>query len=310
MIGWGGKKGVKKKLLPDLDDFSTSSIRREVRNESLFHPMALYPMAMGALSGLAAFLYEVPMFFAGMGGLMAIGATTSIINYFFRDDIISKKYLDSLSRTFARKREQILQTLGEDLEHCRSIPGAERYASQGVKQYVSIEKKYKKLNMLLNQKFSDTELTHGSYLGAAEQVYFSVLDNLMKIVSLLQGASAIDLQYIHQRRKELQKLQHVDSADEREFETLKKREKLRKSHLKEVNRLLTANEESMTTMDETSGAIAVLQTNNGLADVDMETAMSHLKELAGRVSSYEKIQGKENTKQNITESQRSVTTQQ
>lgn len=285
------RTGAGGNLLPSLDDFSTSSIRKAVRDESLFHPMTLYPLALGALSGLAAFLYDLPLLFAGMGGLMAMGAATSIVNYFFRDDAISKKYLDSLSRSFLRRRELILQNLGRELEKSRHIPGGEPYADQGLKQFVSIEKKYQKLNLLLNQKFSTSELTHGSYLGAAEQVYFSVLDNLLRIVSLLQGASAIDLEYIHNRQQELRDLKQVDSSDEREFQTLKRREELRSSHLRQVNGLLTANEESMTAMDETSAAIAVLQTSKGLADVDMETAMTHLRELAGRVGSYEKIQG-------------------
>lgn len=276
------------KLLPDLNDFSSSSIRKVVRNESLFHPMTLYPLALGTLSGMAAVLYELPLFFAGMGGLMAVGAASSIINYFFRDDAIARNYLNSLNRRFAKQRQQLLQTLEQDLEQCSVIPGAEHYGKQGLRQFSRIEKKYRKLSSLLSKKFSTTELTHGSYLGAAEQVYFSVLDNLLYIVSLLQGVSVIDPEYIRHRHQELKKLQQVDEADEREFQTLKKREALRNSQLQQVNALLTANEESMTTMDETSAAIAALQTGRGLAEVDMETAMGHLKELAGRVGSYER----------------------
>ncbi len=147
-----------------------------------------------------------------------------------------------------------------------------------MKQFAKVEKKYRKFNSLLNQKFSATELTHGNYLGAAEQVYLSVLDNLLRIVSLLQGASAIDPEYIRHRHQELENLERVDEADEREFMTLKKREKLRSSQLQQVNRLLTINEESMTIMDETIAAIAALQTGSGLAEIDMETAMGHLKE--------------------------------
>jgi len=146
---------------------------------------------------------------------------------------------------------------------------------------------------LLDQKFNTGELAHASYLGAAEQVYLSVLDNLLRVVSLLHGASAIDLDYIRQRQEELQGLGHLDNADERELQTLKKREQLRRSHLDQVNQLLTANEESMTAMDETSAAIAMLQTGSGLAEVDMETAMSYLKELAGRANDYEQRQGDE-----------------
>lgn len=285
--GWQGGEGRgRNALLPDLDDYSASAIKKAVRDESLLHPMTLYPLALGTLSGMAAFLYDLPLLFAGMGGLLAVGAATSIVNYFFRDDAISRNYLESLSRVFGEQRKALLETLGRDLERCRQIAGAEQYAEQGIRQFGGIQKKYAKLDALL-KKFSATELAYGSYLGAAEQVYLSVLDNLMRIVSLLQGASAIDPEYINHRHQALQRLKEVDEADEREFETLKKRKELRTGHLRQVNHLLTVNEESMTIMDETSGAIAALETGNGLARVDMDTAMGHLRELAGRVNRYQ-----------------------
>ncbi len=278
---------ARKNLLPDLDDFSSTSVKKAVRAESLLHPLTLYPLALGALSGMAAFLYELPLFFVGMGGLMALGTTTSIINFFFRDDAIAQKYLDSLSKKFAEQRRQLLQTLEQDLEQCSTISGAEHFGKQGLTQFKNIENKYRKLKNLLNKKFSAGELTHGSYLGAAEQVYLSVLDNLQRIVSLLQGAGAIDPEYIKHRQQELKKLKKIDKADEREFQTLSKRKGLRDKQLQQVNQLLTTNEESMTTMDETSAAIAALETDRGLAEVDMETAMGHLRELAKRVGNYE-----------------------
>jgi len=284
----GLKNSTDNNELPDLADFSVSAIRQAIQQESLLHPLTLYPSALGLLSGLAALLYQMPLLFAGMGGLLAVGAASSVVNYFFRKDAISQKYLGLLSKRFAKQRQHLLKTLERDLHTCSEMKGLKRYAQQGHKQFSKIEHKYKKLHSLLNQKFKTTELTHGSYLGAAEQVYLSVLDNLVSIVSLMQGIGSIDPEYIKQRHRQLEKLEHIDEADEREFKTLKKREKLRTKQMLQVNKLLTDNEESMTVLDETIAAIAALETGNGLASVDLETAMEHLQELAGRTSMYNK----------------------
>jgi hypothetical protein len=273
-------------LQANLDNFSTSSIRRAVRNESLLHPLVLFPAAIGLLSGFAALLYDLPMLFLGMGSLLAVGAGTSVINYFFRDKTISSKYLDKLSKELQKKRELILEGLGSDLKRCSTIPDAEAYSRQGQEQYVIVGKKYGRLRELLNKKFKAGELTYGTYLGAAEQVYLSVLDNLLKIVSLMQSVETIDPAYIASRTEELRSLKKVDPADEREFETLRTRSELRQNLLQQINTLLTENEESVTAMDETIAAIAELQTGKGLAAVDLQTAMSRLREVAGRTSLY------------------------
>ncbi len=280
------KQKVDTEQLPALDDFSTSSIRRAVRNESLLHPLTLYPTAIGMLSGMAAVLYDLPLLFLGMGGLLAVGATTSVVNYFFREETISGKYLKKLTREFQKKRQVLLKTLSRDLQQCATIIGAEQYGGQGVEQFGRVEKKYNRLKRLLQKKFSVGELTYGSFLGAAEQVYLSVLDNLLQIVSLLQGVESIDPEYIATRKQELRSLNQVAEADEREFEALQKRLELRESQLQQVNTLLTENEESMTVMDETIAAIAELQTGKGLAASDLQTAMSHLREIAGRTKLY------------------------
>lgn len=273
-------------LLPDLEDFSSDSVKRAVRNESFLHPLTLYPTALGVLSGFAAFLYELPMLFLGMGGLLTVGAATTIVNYFFRDETISSKYIEKVTKEFKKHRQELLQSLEDDLRKCRKIVGAEQYGVQGHEQFDRVEKKYRRLVEQLGKKFSTTELTYGSYLGAAEQVHLSVLDNLLKIVSLLQGAESIDPNYINMRLEELRNLRDVMEADEREFKALEKRLGLRRNQLEQVNTLLTENEESMTTMDTTIAAIADLETGKGFGENDVKTAMKYLQEVADRTRFY------------------------
>ncbi len=281
--------------LPDLEAYSVDSVRKAVRNESFLHPLVLYPTAFGMLTGFAALLYNLPLLFLGMGGLLAVGAGTSVVNYFFRQESISGKYIEKLSKKFERQRELLLEKLGQDLRKSTVVPGAEQYARQGVEQYTRIEKKYRRMSDLLQKKFKRGELTYGSFLGASEQVYLSVLDNLLKIVSLLQGVESIDPVYIAERRKELALLPELAPADERELEALEKRMQLRKKQLDQINGLLTENEESMTVLDETIAAVAEVTTGKNLAEVDLHTAMAHLKEIAGRTKMFDYKNGRQNT---------------
>lgn len=274
------------KKLPGIDDYSADSISRAVRNESFLHPLVLYPTAIGMLSGLAAVLYNVPMLFLGMGGLLAVGAGTSVINYFFREKAITGKYLGKLSEKLRQQREQMLTTLGSDLEAAAKVRGAEQYGRQGHEQFALIEKKYQRLRELLQKKFQVGEVTYGSFLGAAEQVYLSVLDNLLKIVALIQSAETIDPVYIAERIKDVQSLKKVTEADEREWQALQQQLELRDKQLDQVNTLITENEESMTAMDQTIAAIAEVQTGKGLAEVDIHSAIARLQEIAGRAKLF------------------------
>ncbi|MBU1567421.1 MAG: hypothetical protein KJ630_17580, partial [Proteobacteria bacterium] len=133
------------KKIPKLDDYSGESISKAVRRESFLHPMVLYPTAIGMLSGLAAMLYNLPLLFIGMGGLVAVGAGTSVINYFFREKTITGKYLEKLSQRLRGEREQLLTTLDSDLRTAAMVHGAEQYGRQGLEQFALIDKKYQRL---------------------------------------------------------------------------------------------------------------------------------------------------------------------
>ncbi len=268
--------------LPSLNDFSSHSVQKAVRSESLLHPLSLYTSSVGLLSGLGWYLFEMPLLAAGMGILLCVGAGTTIINMFFRKDIIARNYLDTLSARFAREREILLQSLTSDLKQCMQVKGAEQYAEQAQQQYMFIEEKYCTFRTMLDKKLNQGELTYARFLGAAEQVYLGGLDTLRRIVILLQSVSTIDPDYIAERIAELRQRERIEPADKREFQTLKKRSTLLQQQLKQVNRLLTDNEESMTIMSQTIATVAQMQTGGGLASMDLETAMENLQELANR----------------------------
>jgi hypothetical protein len=268
--------------LPKLEDFSGRAVKKAVWAESLFHPLALYSSSLGLLAGLGWYLFEMSILAAGMIGLLCLGAGMATVNMFFRRDIIARQYLDRLSARFAKEREGLLRTLSTDLEKCRHIKGAEQYGEQARQQFVFITEKYDTFRDMLDQKLKHGELTYSRFLGAAEQVYLGGLDTLRRIVVLLQSVATIDPDYISQRLAELERLTAPDPADEREYATLKKRLELMEKQLKQVNSLLTDNEESMTIMNQTIATVAQMRTGGDLASMDLETAMENLQELANR----------------------------
>ncbi len=268
--------------LPTLEDFSGRAVKKAVRSESLFHPVSLYSSSLGLLSGLGWYLFDMSMLAAGMGALLCLGAGMAVVNMFFRRDIIARQYLDRLSARFAQERAGLLQTISSDLEKCSHIKGAEHYGKQAQQQSVFIKEKYDKFRTMLDQKLKRGELTYARFLGAAEQVYLGGLDTLRQVVVLLESVSTIDPDYIAKRLAELERVAAPDPADEREYATLKKRLDLMEQQLKQVNSLLTDNEESMTIMNESIATVAQMRTGGDLASMGLETAMEDLQELAGR----------------------------
>jgi hypothetical protein len=62
--------------------------------------------------------------------------------------------------------------------------------------------------------------------------------------------------------------------------------KLREDQIKKIDSLLTHNEEALTELDQTTTSIASVQTIQGRAKVDLESAMKELEELAKRSQKY------------------------
>ena len=265
--------------LPGVESYSKESISRAVRSETFLHPLSLYPVSLGIVSGLGAFLFNAPLFFTITGAFIALAGSTALVNFFFREQAIARRYLDALTAEFAAHRQKTLKNLNRELAEAAQLPELRGHGVQGHEQMQRISKKYDHLRELLDRKLQKNELTYGRFLGAAEQVQLSVLDNLIHISALLGSIGSIDLAYIKQRQQDLRSLDTISDADKREFQTLKKRASLRQSQLGQVNQLLTENEESMTAMDETIAAVVAMRTGDKLASVDLETAMSHLRDL-------------------------------
>ena len=105
--------------------------------------------------------------------------------------------------------EDVIKSLQENLEGCTAIKGAEQHARQGAEQFKRMQEKYQNVRELLEQKLSSGELAFGRFIGAAEQVYLSTLDNLKQAVTIMRSAGSIDPVYINERLKHLEVNQNI-----------------------------------------------------------------------------------------------------
>lgn len=273
---------------PKVTDFSKQAVKGEVLKQSLTHWLTMYPPAFGLPLGLAAFLFNMPLLYLGMVGSLTIGFASAIVNIFFREEVIAGRYLENLTRKLQEEEKRTLQNLAGDLQESRHIEVGGAYAEQGLEQFKRLQHKYENVSALLSKKLNRGELAFGRFIGAAEQVYLSGLDNLKQVAAILQSLGSIDPQYIQARLRQLEAIPNRNDMNQKEKETLLKRLTLRDSQLEKVNALLTHNEEAMTTLEETTAAIATMDTDGKFAGTDFESAIGQLQEIAERASIYNK----------------------
>lgn len=157
---------------------------------------------------------------------------------------------------------------------------------QGGAQLRLLRDKLESLTQVLKRRLDSGEMTYGRYLGMAQEVYGSALDNLHEAAVALRSVSTIEPDYLHSRLDELSRLGSLSGDQEREFKALEDRNRLLETADKRVAKLMAQNESALTVIDQTSAALAATRTEQGNATLDAETAMAELEELAGRAGKY------------------------
>jgi hypothetical protein len=275
-----------------LSDFSQKAIQKAIRNEALTHPVTLFSGVATVLTALSWATFGMPAFLWAAFGAATISIGSLIVNYCFRDRILGETYVQKLNERFLRQKEDLLHSLHSDLEKCAEIPGAEDHVAQGLDQFVKIKQSYDNLRELLEQSVGAGGLDYGRFWGASEQAYLGVLDNLRQMVTVLKSLVTIDPDYITQRLRQLDDLDKLTDADKREQVTLEKRQQLREEQLRKVNDILTRNEEAITGIEEATAALAATGAHDDtFADVDPETSIGQLRELAEKVRTSRKERG-------------------
>ncbi len=281
----GNNKGIKNLTPPTVREYLPGTISKKVYSRGMTHPLTLYPLAIGAGMGVTGFLFNLPMLYIGSVAGLFIGTLCGIALIFFMHDTVGKKYIAELNRRQKNYELYIKRMLKKELAECLEIDGADAYAVQGREHFDMIDEKLRNVQEILDLKIDESELTYERFMGAADQVVLSVLDNLKDVVTTLKSAGSIDAGYI---RGKLLNLEDLPDGNDKEMQkrTLLKRLDLRNSQFEKVTALLTKNEVAMTEMENISAAVSEWQTDDSFAEIDFESAISRLQELAEQAHIY------------------------
>lgn len=262
-----------------MPDLSKRAVDMAVLAGSLQHPAVVYPAAAGVVGGLgAALITASPLMIAGavVGG--GVAALALGVNYLFRRDYFASRYLEAAHKNLVEYRQALLQTLEQDLAQVK--------AKEAMAQLDRFTEKLRIFEDVLDDKLDPKELTFQRFMGIAEQVYLSGLDNLRQVASIRKSAGGVDEAYIRNRIKQLKTGGELSRAKKDELASLEKQLELAAKHSGSIEALLAQNEQALAQMDQALAAVADMKTGSTHSSVGMETAMADLQQIASRASAY------------------------
>ena len=260
-------------------DLSQSAINLAVLTRSLQHPSVVYPAALGLIGAAGgALLVGSPLVFGAAalaGGVAALGFG---VNYLLRRDRIAAEYLASASQAILAERERMLENLEQDLK--------ESAAAEALRQLERFQEKMEAFQEVLGDKLGPHELTHARFLGVAEQVCLSGIDNLRSIALAARSSASIDAGYIRARIAKLEKSGAASAAQAEELAGLKEQLRVQAEHAERTEQRLAQNEQALARLDAALAAVAAMRTEPDRAAVSMETAIDELSRIAQRAREY------------------------
>jgi hypothetical protein len=153
--------------------------------------------------------------------------------------------------------------------------------SRGQRQLEELQSKRANLVAILGKRFNAGELTMQRYVGSAQQVYATTIQNLREVAISLQSISTIDPVFIEQR---LEQLVDGDPAATAERDHLQSRLALHRAQTTRANDLLALNEAALTALDRAATEMADATGSSG--GTASEAAVRELEALAARAASY------------------------
>ena len=254
--------------------FSKKTIKKAVLKDSVQSPVTIYPAVLGALGAISIAAFGVTATTIGIAiGGIALAFGGWLFEYLGRHQQYSLAYLKRLHKQMQQEREQKLAQIKSELESIK--------APAAINQLQLFMSKFDNFKDILERKFSPQELTYGRYLGIAEQVFLAGLDNLDSYYLAIKSVSAVDIDNLQQ------KIRHADEHHQSvEIDALKKRLVIYQQQLKKVEELKQQNEIALTELDHVTTKLANVQTQKGMADIDMDLAMEELSRMAHRAEKY------------------------
>ncbi|HEY3863958.1 MAG TPA: hypothetical protein VGO59_18945 [Verrucomicrobiae bacterium] len=230
-------------------DFSEKAARRAALLDLVQHPLTLWPPAFGAAAavGLGLFgLASAPAVAAIAVGGAGLGMANWAYRFFGKQDQYMQEHYAQLHAAFEKLKQQKSAELAADLQKLG--------CKEGQAQVAQFEDKFQNLVAVFRRVLSENELTFSRVVGTAEQVYKSGLENLERAVVLLLNTEDMDRPDIAARIAALEAKPKRSNADEISLKALREQAGIFDQTLQEVDELLAANEEALTTMDKAGNA--------------------------------------------------------
>jgi hypothetical protein len=260
-----------------LADLSKQAVGRAVVGAAVQHPSVVYPAALGLLGALGGAVLAAPLGFvaaAAGGGLAVLGLG---VNLLLRRDALAQDYLQRAQQHVHAQREAMLKDLDGDLRRAG--------AQEALAQFARLQEKMRAFEILLGERLRPGELTHGRFLGIAEQVFLAGLENLRTAGLLQEARDAIDTGYIRQRIQALQQRDAPSAAQAGELQGLQRQLALHAEQEARIEACLAENEQALAELGRCSVAVAQMKTGE-TASVGMEAAMAELARVAQRARDY------------------------
>lgn len=184
--------------------------------------------------------------------------------YLARDRAALKKRADGL----AASRSERIRAIAAEFESLSFRAGQEQLTALG--------QKFDALADIVERRLDAGELAYGRYLGVAEQVYLSSIDNLSEVAIALRSVSTVDRQALEAKL----------ATAKSEAGALAKRVDILDAQQARIAELMAQNEAALTALVETATALAETRTRAGEARMPAETAIAELERLAAASSRY------------------------
>ena len=274
-----GKESLSDRI-PTVHDFSPAAIRRALKRYARNHWTVRYSGALLLISILAGGLFGFSeVVFYTIVGTLGLGCLSWVYHYYIQAGNFELRYVERLQSAIQEQTERKRKRLQQDL--------MDHGCSDGAEQFDKLQAKFDSMVELLADKLDPSELTYNRYLGIAQEVFLSGVDNLAMAVSALKSISEIDVDYINEHLQHFRaSADHGDPEVQKEIEVLETRLQVRQKQLDKVKHLLLENEQAMTQLDETTVAIADMDTGQSEAEIDMENSMAALTEITERAHRY------------------------
>lgn len=272
---------------PSPRDYLPASIQNAILKKGLRHPGTIYPISVGAGLLFVGWLFQWPQVYLIALLSLLLGAAWAIGQIFFFYESLGRRHIQELNNRQRQYEKSVRLSIQAGLNECLEIPGTADFVTQGLDQFKRVQGKLENIQELLGLKLQSGELTFDRFSGAASQVCLGVLDNLKDIVTSLKSISTISPDYIEKRLTAIQHRSQNSRDDQAQRCTLKQRLAMREKQLEKVNQLLTLNEEAMTELETISIGVAEWKTGKRFADLDFESAIKRLQELALHSKDFE-----------------------